>query len=273
MHPADLYNQVKGIVFSILNRDGDLAAYKALDNSQSKLPLNAWYGLKAELDFYTKYKDKYTLDPIFDYGIKCDFTGNIEGDNNCRVDITTNLNFKKLEQYDAIQRKDKRKYKIVVMDKLSGEIADVFDLNFPIDSSGDGRLFEIALFVPSSSGKDGLKYDFYQEIIQIGSSDPEYDAILKHTCTDWYMPDFEYMLSNLPQEVALQKEINDYAVSSAKVLDKSTDSNIVACGQRFYNVTDPHTGEGEWITKLYWKHPVIENYLDDHLETDFSGLS
>lgn len=272
MHEAELYNKTKAIVFSILNRDGVLPAYMMLENYRSKLPLPSWYGLKAELDFYTKYKDKYTLDPTFDYGIKCDFSGNIDGENNCRIDITTNLDYKKLEEYDAIQRKDNRKYKIVVMDKNSGEVADIFDLNFPIDSSGNGRIFEIALFMPSSSGEDGMKYDFYQEIIQVGSSDPEYDSILKNICTDWYIPDFEYLLSNLPEDAIVKHEILNHAISSAKVLDKSTTSNIVACGQRYYDIFDPHTGDGEWITKIYWKHPVIENYLDDAIQADLSGL-
>lgn len=272
MHEADLYNKVKAIVFSTLNKDGDLQAYKMLENYHTKLPVQSWYGLKAELDFYTRYKDKYTLDPTFDYGIKCDFSGNIDGDNNCRIDITTNLDYKKLEHYDAIQRKDNRKYKIVVMDKVSGEIADVFDLNFPIDSSGEGRIFEVALFMPSSSGKDGLKYDFYQNIIRLSSSDPAFDSSLKDTCTDWYMPDFEYMLSELPDDVNVQKEILNYAVTNSKVLDKSTNSNIVACGQRYYDVFDPRTGDGEWITKLYWKHPVIENYLDDKIDVDLTEI-
>lgn len=272
MHPADLYNKAKAIVFSMLNKDGDLQAYKTLEDWRKTLPITSWYGLKAELDFYTRYKDKYTLDPTFDYGIKCDFSGNIDGDNNCRIDITTNLDYKKLEQYDAIQRKDKRKYKIVVMDKEKGEIADVFDLNFPIDSSGEGRLFEVAIFMPSSVGEDGLKYDFYQDIVRVSTSDPEYDSHLKETCTDWYIPDFDYMISNLPENSNVGKEIKDYSISNSKVLDKSTNSNIVACGQRYYDIIDPHTGEGDWITKFYWKHPVIENYLDDYLEVDLSRL-
>jgi len=272
MHPAELYNKIKAIVFSVLNRDGVIPAYHMLEKNRSQLPLPSWYGLKAELDFYTNYKDKYTLDPTLDYGIKCDFTGNIDGDNNCRIDITTNLDYKKLEDYDAIQRKDNRKYKIVVMDKESGEIADIFDLNFPIDESGDGRIFDVALFMPSSSGNDGMKYDFYQNIIEVSSSDPASDSNLKNTCTDWYMPDFEYMISNLPEEVDFDKEILEYAVSSSKVLDRSTNSNIMACAQRYYDVIDPRTGDGEWITKIYWKHPVIENYLEDFIDSDLSEL-
>lgn len=270
-HPADYYNKVKGIVYSILNRDGVLEAYKMLDNYRQKLVLPSWYGLKAELDFYTKNKDKFILDPTFDYGIKCDFSGNIDGVNNCRIDVTTNLNFKKLEDYESIQQKDNRKYKIVVMDKETGEIADIFDLNFPMDESGEGRLFEIALFMPSDSNDDGLKYDFYQQIIKIGSSNPELDLSLKEFSTDWYLPDFEHMISNLPDDANVTNEINTHAICGAKALDKSSKSNIVACTQRYYNITDPRNGDGEWVTKIYWKHPVISNYLDNIIYSDISN--
>jgi hypothetical protein len=268
---ADYYNKVKSIVFSILNRDGTLEAYKMLDNYRPKLLIPSWYGLKAELDFYTKNKDKFVLDPTFDYGIKCDFSGNIDGVNNCRIGVTTNLDFKKLEDYEPIQKKDNRKYKIVLMDKETAEIADIFDLNFPLDESGNGRLFEIALFMPSDSNDDGLKYDFYQQIINIGSSDPEFDLSLKEISTDWYIPDFGYMISNLPDGVNVANEINNHAICAAKVLDKSTNSNIVACAQQFYQITDPRNGDGDWVTKIYWKHPVISSYLDDIIYSDISN--
>jgi hypothetical protein len=273
-HPADYYNKTKGIVFSIYNKEGILPAYIMLENYRNKLPLPSWYGLKAELDFYTKNKDKYILDPTFDYGIKCDFTGNIEGVNNCRIDITTNLDYKKLKDYEPIQRKDKRNYKIVVMDKDSGEIADIFDLNFPFSESGDGRIFEIALFMPSDYDKDGnSRYNFYQKIITIDSSYPESEFNLKTISDDWYIPDFDTFSSEIPDDIEIDYdfEIVNHAISSAKTLDKSTESNIVACGQRYYEITDPRDGDGEWVTKLYWKHPVVSDYLDDIIDTDISN--
>ncbi|TWI20358.1 hypothetical protein [Sphingobacterium siyangense] len=272
MHPAEQFNKAKAQVFSIYNRDGDVPAYKLLEAYRGSLPITAWYGLKAELDFYTKNKDVFTLDPVFDYGIKCDFTGNIDGVNNCRIDITTNLNFKKLKDYDSIQRKDNRKYKIVVMDKDTGKIADIFDLNFPYDNSGEGRMFDIALFMPSSSGNDGLRYDFHQEIITVGTSDPESDNKFITSCTDWYIPDFEYMVSELPEGINIEDEILKHAVFSSTSIEKSTSSRIMACAQPYFNIFNPHTGEGEWITKIYWKHPVVADYLGDYIETDLSDI-
>ena len=73
------------------------------------------------------------------------------------------------------------------------------------------------------------------------------------------------------EKADLGKEIEKHAINGAKVLDKSTNSNIVACGQSVYEVTNPMDGDGEWVTKIYWKHPVIENYLDDIIWTDIAG--
>lgn len=273
-HPAEYLNKVKSIVFSILNRDGVLQAYNMLDNYRDKLVFTAWIGLKSELDFYTKNKDKYTLDPIWDYGIKCDFVGNIDGINNCRIDVTTNIDYKKLEDYEPIQQRDQRKYKIVVMDKDTGEIADIFDLNFPIDRSGKGRVFEVALFMPMDDDDGEQRYNFYQQIITLGSSQPDIDFKLKTTSTDWYLEDFSYFSKQLPpgeDPLYYENAIKSHAIKGAKVLSKSTSSNIVACGQRDYLITNPRDGDGEWVTKIYWRHPVIENYLDDTIEADIVG--
>lgn len=120
-HPATVYNRVKSIVFSRLNRDGIAETYKFLDSQRgTTLPIPAWFGLKAELDFYTGYKDVYTLDPTLDFGIKCDFVGDIDGCERCRIDVTTNINFKRYKEYESIQQKDHRKYKIVLMNKNNG---------------------------------------------------------------------------------------------------------------------------------------------------------
>lgn len=272
-HQANIYNQAKAIVFSILNKSGITSAYKKLDEFYNSMPITSWYGLKAELDFYIKNKDIYTLDPIFDFGIKCDFVGNIDGINNCRFDVTTNIEFKKLETYDPIQRQDKRKYKIVVMDKDNGSIIEIFDLNFPPDTSGDGRLLDVALFMPSTVTEEGFKYDFYQQIVSIGSSSPDTDFSLKCISTDWYLEDFEHLNSIILNELHnnnYNKEIESHAIMGANVLSKSTNCNIVACGQRFYYKAKGKDIEGDWVTKIYWKHPVIENFLDDIIWEDIA---
>lgn len=270
-HPATVYNRVKSIVFSRLNRDGIAEAYKFLDSQRgTTLPIPAWFGLKAELDFYTGYKDVYTLDPTLDFGIKCDFVGDIDGCERCRIDVTTNINFKRYKEYESIQQKDHRKYKIVLMNKDNGKIEDVFDLNFIPDNFG-GRLFDVALFMPMEYGHDGdPKYNYYQRILTISSTT---QTIIeeKEIVTDWYIPDILTKKSDIYEEyegydddsgieeTILKKDLAE----TAKFLSKSTDYNIVACAQTSRIIINPHTCEEEERTQIYWKHPVIQDMIDD----------
>lgn len=88
---ASYYNQCRHHVFSTFNMFGAEKAYECLYSYKAKMLYPAWIGLKAEHDFYTRHKDEYVLDISADCGNKCDSPGNIEGLNNCRLDVTTNI--------------------------------------------------------------------------------------------------------------------------------------------------------------------------------------
>lgn len=274
-HPAGIYNNIKNITLSLYHSKGIKEASKYLDSQASRLG-RAWYGLKAELLFYHNYRNQFILDPVNDYGIKCDFTGDIDGVSHCRIDVTTNIDFKKLATYDPIMSKDNRKYKIVVVDYNTGNLQELFDLNFPCDRSGEGKLFDIALFMPADFDNEGCsKYNYYQKIITLGSSNPYEDVKVVDDCfSDWYLPDIATHISEMPDDFDAKKydqEIAEYLASSAKVISKSTERNIVACAQCFSRIYDEHDDE-EYYTKFYWKHPVIADYLDDELDFDLSEV-
>ncbi len=270
---AELFNKVKDITFSLLNRDGTLKAYSYLESQKNVLPDKAWWGLKGELDFYVGYKYKYSLTPSLDYGIKCDFVGMIEKGQMCRIDVTTNINFKKLKDYDPIQQRDKMLYKIVVMDKESGKIDDIFDLNFLPDDHG-GKLFDVALFMPTDYNDHGdPRNNPYQRIVTV-SSTTGLIVEEKEIVTDWYLQDIHSMMADLYEcyedydgdEDLAGKELGDYLEDSAKLLSKTTELNIVACGQTNREIIDPRTCEDEEVTRIYWKHPVIEDWMGDIIE-------
>lgn len=266
-HAAKIYNNIKFIVFSIFNRDGVENAYASLNANKHKLSYPAWIGLKAELDFYSQYRKKYKLDLSLDAGNKCDFIGNIEGCNNCRIDVTTNINFKKLEDYELIQKRDERMYKIVVMDKENGEILDIVDMNFPYDNSG-GRLFDIAVFMPQSYNSQGdARYDYWQRIVTVGSSNPAFDYAEKSIQTDWYFPDIHTCLSEQDEADINGDGLQEYLWDAARFLSKATEHNIVACAQARHRY-NPMTDEEDIVTQIYWKHPVIKNYLEDIIEEE-----
>ena len=262
VNEAELYNKVKKITFSLLNKDGEKKAYNYLECKKSVLPIKAWKGLKAELDFYVGYKNKYCLTPSLDYGIKCDFTGTIEKGQMCRIDVTTNINCKKLKDYDPILQRDKMIYKIVVMNE-TGKLDDIFDLNFLPDDHG-GKLFDVALFMPTDYNSQGdPRNNPYQRIVTVSSAT---GLIVeeKEIVTDWYLQ--EYYEDNDVEEDLVSKELGKYLEDSAKLLSKTTELNIVACGQTNREIIDPRTCEDEEITRIYWKHPVIEELIGDIIE-------
>lgn len=275
MHPAAIYNESKAQLFSIYHKDGAMKAYSFLNNVlRDQLAYPSWCGLKAELDFYDKYRHKYMLDPIWDYGIKSDFSGDFDGCSHCRIDVTTNLDYKHLSDYDKVMRDSNRCYKIAVMNPQTGQLEDVYDLNFPLDSSGIGRAFDVALFMPADVDKDGCsKYNYYQRIVRIGSSDPTSDFRLIKDVTDWYIPDIHTFISDIPEdcdESYYKAELDEFLVGNAKFLSKVTGHHIVACGQRSYECLTPD-GDGEYITKLYWTDPFIEDELESKIDCDISS--
>lgn len=268
-HPATIYNRIKAIVFSKLYKDGVSETYKYLDTQREILGIPSWYGLKAELDFFTGYKDEFMLDPTLDYGIKCDFTGDIDGCNRCRIDVTTNIELKRLKQYEGVQQRDHRMYKIVLMNKQTGKIDDIFDLNFLPDNNG-GRLFDVAIFEPMEYGHDGApKYNYYQRILTLSSS-MQTVVEEKKLVTEWYIPDILTKKYEIYEEYAdcddesgiedklLEKDLAE----TAKFLSKATDFNVVACGQVIKKM-NPYTYEEDEETRIYWKHPVIQEMIDD----------
>lgn len=262
---ASYYNQCRHHVFSTYNKCGTEKAYECLYSYKGNMLNTAWIGLKAELDFYSRHKDEYMLDISADCGNKCDFIGNIEGLNGCRIDVTTNLDFKKLEDYEPIQKKDQRMYKIVIMDKDNGEIKDIVDLNFAFSKNG-GRLMDIALFMPQDYNSHGEepRNNPWQRILTVDTYDPATFNKEVDMVTDWYLPDIHTELGGL-YDVEIpepESQLQSYLIDAAKLLSKTTGRNIVACGQlvgRFNSVTE----EDDYFTQLYWRHPVVENYLDE----------
>lgn len=261
---ASYYNQVRHHVFSTYNKLGAEKAYECLYGYKPHMLYPTWIGLKAELDFYTKHKDEYTLDISADCGNKCDFIGNIEGLNNCRIDVTTNIDYKHLSDYEPIQKRDHRMYKIVIMDMDNGEIKDIVDLNFAFSRNG-GRLFDIVLFMPQDyNSHEEPRYNFYQRILTVDSNNPS-EIVEEHKpVTEWYLPDIHTVLGDMIDAGVENPEIelNTYLVDAAKVLTKTTGRNIVACGQAVRKM-HPITEEDEIFTQLYWRHPVINNHLDE----------
>ena len=272
-HPAEIFNKIKNMAFAIYHKSGYAAACSFVDANYEKLGHNGYIGLKAEIGFYERYKDSMFLTPSLDYGIKCDFSGMFDK-SICRFDVTTNINFKHLKDFEPIQSKTTIPYKIAVVDHETGAIEDIFDINFPVDQSGEGRLFEILIFHHGDVNEHSeFRNNPYQEVYQISNVNPLYENKLIDTLTDWYIPDIKSYEAELWENIydddsstvnQIKKEVTSYIVENAKFLSKEYVHNIVACGQRSYQYIGKD-GDGEYTTKIYWQHPVIEGYLPDDL--------
>ena len=277
MHPAELYNKAKDHCLSVYHKYNLNEALKTLNKYSEDLPYPAWIGLKAELIFYSRYFHKYTLDPANDHGIKADFIGDIEG-KRYRIDVTTNIEFKKLENYEPIMQKSDRLYKIAVMNPDTFELEGFYDLNFPYDASRKGRLFDVAIFMPASYNSHGdCRYNYYQKIVSVGSSNPEEDFTEQEICTDWYLPDIGTQMQDIydaygdDPDFDIKTECNDYLSSSARLLSKSTGRHIVACGCCHRQYLNPKDCDDEYInTQLVWIDPVVESYLPEFIDIDLS---
>ena len=271
---AEIYNKVKAIAFSIYNRDGYSAALKCVENNRYQLDPRGFVGLKAELSFFHRNMESLQLTPAWDYGIKCDFSGMFDG-RMCRFDVTTNLDVKKLSDYESIQKKTSILYKLALVDPQSGELLDIVDINFPFNKTGNGRLFDVLIFNPGDRNDNGEdRYNPYQEIYRIDSYDPTNFVMPEDILTDWYIQDIhsfradtyeqtEFMDDDQTKEY-VEREVLKYMVQNVKFISKVSGRNIVACGQRKF-VPIGKDGDGEYTTMLYWQHPVIDGYLPDDL--------
>ncbi len=101
----ELFNKARKHAFSVLNKyeDYEKSKFFLRDPRYTKLSPASKSGLLAELLFYFKYKKDLRLTPALDCGDKTDFIGEIEN-HLSRIDVTTNLRYKKSKDYqDFIQ--------------------------------------------------------------------------------------------------------------------------------------------------------------------------
>jgi hypothetical protein len=100
-NPADVYNEKRRIVIAGFIKD-PAEARKWLERYRSVLGPQGYAGLKAELDFFERFGNEFSLRPALDAGESVDFSGIIDGVMTS-FDVTTNIDFKKLTKYEPLQ--------------------------------------------------------------------------------------------------------------------------------------------------------------------------
>lgn len=262
------YNRIKAIIFSTYHDNGIGTALKYLDNykQSGSIEYKDYIGLKAEINFYNRYRKELTLDPVWDYGIKCDFVGNINDCNNVRLDITTNLAFKDDTTLFNLQVGSGRIYKYVKVNPESGIIDTIVDY---FNSSAEKALnrYNLAVFMPGDRDKNNP----YLEVYSLDINNPYEGAQHVDTITDFYLPTINDILAELPDELEqfeVRYEVDKYCATIAKLFNYQYGIRVDAFGQHDYY---PWNLDSKYI-KIFWHHPALKAYIDDTYEDDLENV-
>lgn len=265
---ANEYNRIKAIIFSTYHNKGISTALSWLDGyyQREAIDYKNYIGLKAEVNFFNKYREELVLDPIWDYGIKCDFVGNIEDSNNVRLDVTTNLSYKSKDALFNLKQKTGRLYKFVKVNPDTGEIKDVIDYFNPSAKKAENR-YNLAVFMLGDRDKNNP----YVEVYSISVEDPYEDVRHVETITDFYILDIQSVIAEMPDDMdsyEINSEIGKYCSTVAKMLQNHYGFRIDALGQHNYYPIDPDMK----FIKIYWRHPALKDYIDDTYEDDLENV-
>lgn len=255
INPAEEYNKHKRVAFAIFNKNGLSKSLDYVEAIKSKLEYTSYIGLKEELFFYGVEGKKFQLTPTLDAGDCCDFTGRI-GNELYRIDVTTNLSFKNLKKYEKLQEKG-HKYIFALMDHKKNKLIDLIPINFQFCKCG-GRLFDVVIL---NKSEEIQEFSDSQKIVTICSEDPYSHYIIRKEEYNFLIPSLEVIV----EESSDPKELERHAVSIVKFFKKTSQLNIVACGEGSY-VTVAPDGDGFWGTKIYWKLDLVSGDIEDVLE-------
>ncbi|WGI17956.1 hypothetical protein [Methanonatronarchaeum sp. AMET-Sl] len=208
-------------------------------------------GLEAELFFYKKFETKLSLTPTLDAGDNSDFSGDYNGP--ARFDVTTNLDYKSLIDYEKSQY-DWGDYYIALFDRKAREF-EILDINFPFcDKCGEGRLFPI-IVVEEANNKpfnwvslyEACSYDGYdsQKIIE--------EQVLCPTPSE-LIEDFKHPSVQMKKRETLRK----YSEALKRFFKYKNQKIPFLLGEYDYIITD-REGGGYWGLNIRWEHPVLKD--------------
>lgn len=265
-NPAAVYNEKRRIVFARYQKD-PIEAKKWLEGYRNVLGPTGFTGLSAELEFFERYRRDFELVPALDVGDATDFAGVIDG-VMYRIDVTTNLELKKLQSYEPLQAEGYR-YKIAVYDRQNFELVDI---NFPFCSAcKTGRVLPTTMLLGENFNRHGEStWTNDQLLVKICGDCGDY-AVVDRTSTH-YLYDFEYwynVLNEVAEEaretgsapVDVEAEAQEHAISAMRYLKECFGQFLVAVGGQDYKITNRQTADGFWTYRLVHVVPLVQAYL------------
>ncbi|EJE8156915.1 hypothetical protein M5103_004682 [Vibrio alginolyticus] len=223
-----IYNEKRRIIFSTYHGKGRDLAFQYLEGYRNILGAAGYAGLRAEMEFYDKYRKEFNLTIAGDMGEHADFSG-LYGRAPVRFDVTTNISCKELKTYEKFIC-DGFDYKIALYDQTNWEIIDVLELSFPkCNNCGDSFMFPLALLQPGNVNLRGEPlWHNDQKIIELCPCCGEmkdkaeiYNTTVRTSSEVW---------NDIPLDYSDDERGNLYLGelrSSVKYLSKTTTSNLV----------------------------------------------
>lgn len=250
MPSASIYNEKRRIIFSTFHKHGAETAFQYLEGYQRALGPAGYIGLRAELEFYVKYRKEFSLTVAGDMGEHADFAG-VMGRAPVRFDVTTNKSYKKLREYEKFVC-DGFDYKIAIFDQANWEIIDVLELSFPKCSGcGDSFIFSLALLHPMNYNRRGDPlWHNDQEIIDfcpccgIQKSIPIFNTTVR-TYTEIYNDASSFIDDSNDDGESVNEYVINELRSSVKFLEKESGANIVGLAEEgIRQMSKYHNEEG-----------------------------
>ncbi|MCA3773629.1 MAG: hypothetical protein IN818_01180 [Cutibacterium sp.] len=271
--PVEVYNEKRQIIFSQMHKDPAIAKIW-LDRYRNTLGPKGYAGLKAEVAFFEQHRKDLNLVVAADIGDATDFVGVVDGVMH-RIDVTTNIAFKRLASYEPLQLEGAR-YKVAVFDQ--GRF-DLVDINFPFcEHCQGGRILPTAVLLAENHNRHGdSKWSNDQLLVKICSACGEVKVADRITTPFLY--DFESLYRDLNEAkheaddldeapIDVLKEAAAYARRASRYLSDVFGTRLVAIGGKSYEITDPRNGDGYWALKFEDQLPLVQDHLQDEYAWD-----
>ncbi len=273
-NPAEIYNQKRRIVFSEFEKNPENAK-EWLEKYRSVLGEAGYAGLKAELEFYERFRRDYKLVVGLDAADHTDFAAVIDRVPH-RIDVTTNLAFKKLQNYQPLQSEGDL-YKIAYFDGTNFEL---FDINYPFCPDCQvGRILPTGMLLGVNMDTEGnSNWSNDQLLVNICSACDKIEVVDRITTPFLY--DFEYVYESLNEAnlaahdagntlLDVKGEASAYAHRASRFLSERFGERLVGVGSKFYTITDTRGG-GQWTFSLVDRLPLVADLLKNDYVWDLA---
>lgn len=266
VHPAQRYNDIRRIIFSTANdkSKGISMAFDCLEGYRQELGSTGYVGLKAELEFFNRYKRDYLLTSALDAGDHVDFTGSIDG-RSVRFDVTTNINYKEYKDYEPFLTEG-YDYRIALLDRNNFEVIDVLDLAFPRCSScHETHAFPFLLTLGENFNRHGESMWSHDQLLL--DVCPSCNAFVeKDRFSHFGLFPISAYKQELEGDFDHDNEVKVYAGNLYDYAKTLAPVELMGIAENSYVVTD-QDGGGEWMLSFPFMNDVVRKFMPEAIES------